>query len=192
MIKEIENWLSEPVYWTGVELYEKYGENDRLKKMFSTSADSYNKKKIAQLLTEILEATRLIEQQKPKNQLPPEVQLLQNAANSLMDERSALKERARMLVAQGIKEGPELAEIANNLAFGIKNQLDSIYARIQYAQMNGSLPETDAAAAMSIAEMIKRRNTLRTYLSRGTDPAKIEKWKAEAFQLDLKIKELES
>lgn len=191
MIKEIENWLLDPVYWTGVELYDKYGSSAMFKRQFAGSGDAYNKKKITQLLTEILEKAKEAEAQKPVIPEKPEITQLKTLANSLMDERSALKERARVIVADGRREGPELQEIALNLAFGIKHQLDSIYGRIQYAQVNGSLPETDAAASLTIVEMIKRRNTLRTYLSRSQDQAKLEKWKSEIFQLDLKIKELE-
>ena len=192
MIKEIENYLEEPVYWTGVELYDRYGSNDFLKRMFSASGNSFNKKKVTTELTKILEAAK--EQAAKKAAIPdaPGVAELRSQANALMDERSALKERARVLISQGAKEGPELHEIAFALAFGIRHQLDSIYGRIQYAQVNGSLPETDAAASLSITSMIRRRNTLRTYLSRGKNPAKIDAWKAEIFQLDLKLKELES
>ncbi len=192
MITEIENYLAEPIYWTGVELYAQYGTDDFLKRMFSGSANSFNKKKVTTELTKILEAARQKEAQKVAIPDPPGVAELRSQANALMDERAAMKERARVLISNGTKEGPELQEIAFALAFGIRHQLDSIYGRIQYAQVNGSLPETDAAASLSITAMIRRRNTLRTYLSRGKNLAKINGWKAEIFQLDLKLKELES
>ncbi len=192
MIQEIENWLAEPAYWAGVELYDKYGDSDMLKKFFQGSSDSYNKKKLAAELTAILDKARELESAKPIIEDSAQVKDLKTLGNSLMDERAALKERARVLVASGIKEGPDLHEIAMSLAFGIRYQLDSIFGKIQFEKVNGVLPESDGAAVLTIADMIKRRNTLRTYLSRGGRPEKIEKWKAELFQLELKIKELES
>ena len=191
MIKEIQNWLEEPAYFAGAELYEKYGSSQMLKDMFRGSSDSYNKKKLSQELTSLLQAALEAEAAKPVVEDTPDVKNLKSKASSLMDERSALKERARVFIASGVKEGPELQEIAFKLAFDIRSELDSIFGRIQYYQVNGALPQSDAPAIQSIAGMVSRRNTLRTYLSRGGQPEKIEKWKAELFELDQKIKEFQ-
>jgi len=191
MIQEIEAWLQGPVYWDGVELYEKYGSSDMLKRMFAGSGDSFNKKKLASELTIILEEARAKQAITPAAEEPAEIKELRTQANSLMDQRSALKERARIIIAGGVKEGPELREIAHSLAFGIKSQLDGIFGRIRYCQLNGSLPDPGPVALLTVADMVKRRNTLRTYLSRGGKPEKLEKWKSEAFELDLKIKQME-
>lgn len=191
MIKEIEKWLQEPVYWNGVELYDKYGESPVLKRMFQGTADNFNKKKLGAELMMLLEAAKAAEAIKPVIPDSVEITQLKVSANSLMDERSALKERARTLISQGTKEGDELKEIAFSLAYNIRESLDSIFGRIQYAKVNGSLPETTGSAINSIAQMVRRRNTLRTYTSRGGKPEKLEKWKAELFELELKIKEME-
>ena len=191
MIKEIENWLCKPVYFDGVELYEKYGSSAMLKRVFAGSSDSFNKKKLTNELTEILEAAKAKEAAKPAIVEPQEVKDLHTQAQNLMAQRSALKERARVIISLGITQSDELKTIAYQLAYDLKSELDGIYGRIQYWKVNGQLPHSEAAAIQGIAELIKRRNTVRTYLSRDGKPEKLEKWKSELFELDLKIKEME-
>lgn len=191
MIKEIENWLTEPVYFDGVELYERYGTSGMLKRLFAGSSDSFNKKKLTNELAKILEDAKALEAAKPAVVEPEEVKALHTQAYSLMSQRSALKERARVIISLGITQSDELKSIAYQLAYDIRAELDSIYGRIQYWKVNGQLPHSEAAAIQGIADLIKRRNTVRTYLSRDGKPEKLEAWKAELFELDLKIKEME-
>lgn len=191
MIQEIENWLSEPVYIVGVELYAKYGTSAYLKRVFPTSSDSFNKKKLTNELTQILEDAKAIEAAKPVQQETDEIKALRSQAKSLLDQRSALKERARVIVSLGITESDELKTIAYQLAYDLKKELDSIYGRIQYWQVNGYLPESETIAITGVSDLIRRRNTVRTYLSRKGNPEKLKIWQAELFELDLKIKELE-
>lgn len=191
MIKEIETWLSEPVYFDGVELYNQYGTNAMLKRLFAGSGDSFNKKKLTDELAKILEAEKAKEALKPVQVETDEIKDLRALAGSLMDQRSALKERARVIISLGIHESEELKSIAYQLAYDIKSELDSVYGRINYWQVNGFLPHNDAVAITGISDLIKRRNTVRTYLSRKGNPEKLKKWQAELFELDQKIKELE-
>jgi len=191
MIKQIENWLLEPVYAEGIELYNLYGSSELLKRLFRESADNFNKKKLFQELTKILDIAKAQEAEKPVQTETDDIKALRAVAGNLMDQRAAAKERARVIVSLGIHQSDELKSIAYQLAYDLKEELDQTYGRIKYWQVNGYLPQSDKIAISGITELIKRRNTVRTYLSRKGDPEKIKKWRAELFELDQKIKETE-
>ncbi|GAB2780419.1 hypothetical protein GCM10027275_24950 [Rhabdobacter roseus] len=192
MIQEIEAWLAEPVYWTGVELYQAHGSNAVLKRLFAGSSDGYNKRKLTEELARILDEAREREAAKPVVEETDEIRTLKARGAALMDERSALKERARTLISQGTTQGDELKEMAHRLAYGLRQELDDVYGRVKFWETHGYLPETSEAAVQSVADLVKRRNTLRTYLtpSRGGTPEKIRLWQAELFEKEALIKKL--
>ena len=188
IIEQIEAWLKAPVYYDGVLLYERYGDSGLLKRMFAKSGDDYNQKKLHQELEALLEEA-LARQAELDDKTPPEVKDLKLKARTLMDERTALKERARGMIRQGVRDGQELKAIAHRLAFGIKGELDQAYGRLNFYERNGFLPEADTRGVITFADLIRRRNTLRTYLSRGTDQARLQEWRAELYEIENRLKD---
>lgn len=159
-----------------------------LKRMFAASGDDYNQKKLHLELEAILEEA-IARQAELDDKTPQEIKVLELKTRTLMDERTALKERARGMISRGIKEGDELKTIAHRLAFGIKAELDQAFGRLNFYERNGFLPQADTRKAATPAELVKRRNTLRTYLSRGTDQGKLQEWRAELHEIENRLRD---
>lgn len=190
-INGIKSWLNQPTYWEGVQLYVKYGDNAYLKKQFRENSDSWLKSLLAKELTELLAQLEAQEQAKVMAR-PAEVEALLKEAKSLMDERTALKERARVYVEQGHDESPELEAIVRRIMEEIRPRLDEIYGLRDFWDANGYLPASAEVAVQTVGELYKRRNALRVYISRAKEGnPKLELWKAELFGIETKLKALE-
>lgn len=190
-IEEIEKWFETEIYYEGVQLYLKYGTNDYLKKFFNDGTERHRRTLLSTELKELLEQLVLEAQQKADAR-PNELQQLLREAGSLMDERTALKERARQLIERKIDTPQELGEIALEIMQRITPRLDEIFGLRDFYESNGYLPETAAIAVQSISELYTRRNTLRTYLSRtvAKGSPKRQLWLNELFGIEQKLKGL--
>lgn len=190
-IDDIKAWLEEPTYWEGVQLYCTHGTNAYLKEQFQESSESWLRALLTSELTELLQAFEAAEKAKV-NARPAEITTLLKEAQSLMDERSALKERARLYIEQGHDASQELQRIAKRIIGEIKPRLDEIFGLRDFYDANGYLPQSAEVAIQTVASLVKRRNTLRTYLSRTKgNSSKLELWRAELFEIENKIKSLE-
>jgi hypothetical protein len=190
-IEEIEKWFETEIYYEGVQLYLKYGTNDYLKKFFNDGTERHRRTLLSTELKELFEQLVLEAQQKADAR-PNELQQLLREAGSLMDERTALKERARQLIERKIDTPQELGEIALEIMQRITPRLDEIFGLRDFYESNGYLPATAAIAVQSISELYTRRNTLRTYLSRTATKgsAKRQLWLNELFGIEQKLKGL--
>lgn len=190
-IEEIEKWFESEIYYEGVQLYQKYGTNDYLKKFFNDGTERHRRALLSTELKELLEHLQLEAQQKADAR-PSELQQLLREAGSLMDERTALKERARQLIERKLDTPQELGEIALEIMQRITPRLDEIFGLRDFYEANGYLPETAALAVQSISDLYTRRNTLRTYLSRTAPNGspKRQLWLNELFAIEQKIKGL--
>jgi hypothetical protein len=187
LVDKINAWLEKPIYWDGVELYKAHGSVAYLKSYLEAGSESYRKKILLDELTKMRDALAS-EIQEEEEAMPAELSNRTKYARSLMDERFALKERARVLYGSGITEGDELHEIASRIVTEINAELDEIHGMEAFWQANKFIPESAPAAVLNVADLIKRRNTLRTYVSRGTtDPTKLNSWKSELLDLNNRI-----
>ncbi|WP_428663487.1 hypothetical protein [Runella sp.] len=192
IIEEITAWLENEMYYEGVQLYQKYGSNAYLKKFFNDGTENHRRNLLTTELKELLTATVATVTAKEAAR-PDVVQILMREAGSLMDERTALKERARLIIERKIDTEAELSEIVLRIMQGINPRLDEIFGLRDFYDANGYLPETAAVAVQSVSELINRRNTLRTYLSRTAKKGspKRQLWQSELFGIEQKLKTLE-
>jgi Rad3-related DNA helicase len=190
-IEEIRQWFDTEIYFEGVQLYAKYGSNDYLKQFFADGTERHRRNLLTSELKELLELLEQAQEQK-KEARPSELQQLLREAGSLMDERTALKERARQLIERKLDTPQELGEIALEIMQRITPRLNEIFGLRDFYEANGYLPETAAIAVQSISELYTRRNTLRTYLSRTATKGspKRQLWLNELFAIDQKLKGL--
>lgn len=192
IIQKITTWLETELYYEGVLLYDKYGANEYLKKFFNAGTESHRRVLLTQELTALLEVT--MSNLKVKEESRPDVvQTLMREAGSLMDERTALKERARLIIERKLDTEQELGEIARHIMEEINPRLDEIFGLRDFYDANGYLPETAVVAVQSVSELINRRNTLRTYLSRTAKKGspKRQLWQSELFGIEQKLKTLD-
>jgi len=186
IIAQLESWMKAPVYFDGVVIYEKHGKSNFLKRLFSKGSDDYNFQVLHRELEALLKDLRDKKAEKD-DKTPEEVKILKANAKRLMDERVILKEQARQLVANGVTEGEQLRKIAFRLAFDIKKELDRDFGRIDFYERNGFLPQIDESVKLTPEQLVKRRNTLRTYISRGKNPEKLVAWKKELELIELQL-----
>lgn len=192
IIQELNAWLENEIYYEGVQLYEKYGSNAYLKKFFCEGTESHRRTLLTQELTELLDVTMATVKTKEESR-PDVVQILMREAGSLMDERTALKERARVLIERKLDTEGDLSEIALKIMQEINPRLDEIFGLRDFYDANGYLPETAAVAVQSVTELLTRRNTLRTYLSRTAKKGspKRQLWQSELFGIEQKLKTID-
>lgn len=191
LIEKLENWLKAPVYYEGVQLYEMHGKSKLLKRMFSKGSDDYNFHVLHRELESLLDDARK-KQAELDDKTPHFIKDLRNDTKRLMDERVILKEQARQVISQGETSGERLKEIAFRLAFGIKKDLDRKFSMIEFWERNGFLPEMQQHKQRNVAELVKRRNTLRTYVSRAKDPEKLKEWKKELEEIEIALKDAQT
>lgn len=191
LIEKLENWLKAPVYFEGVQLYEMHGKSSLLKRMFSKGSDDYNFHVLHRELESLLDEARK-KQAELDDKTPHFIKDLRNDTKRLMDERVILKEQARQVISQGETSGERLKEIAFRLAFGIKKDLDRKFAQIEFWEKNGFLPDPQRHQERSVAEMIRRRNTLRTYISRSKNSDRLNDWKMELQEIEIALKDAQA
>lgn len=200
-LDKLTAWLDQPAYNAGVLLYEKLLGEGFLLSMLKRGADDYNRKQLAKALTQ--KHAELVTQAQAVRDSYPEPLLEQlGTGGLLMDERTILKERMRVLYNSGVSESPELKEMAFRI-LSIKDELDRIYGRKHFFEQNGFLPDQASAPpeAETPADLLRRRNSVRTYVTKYKkqlettyEPAEREKvqkkltrFQAELLDLDQHI-----
>jgi hypothetical protein len=186
-ISILNDWLEAPLYWRGVELYDTYGSSAFLKKLFKGSEDDYNRDKLIEAITKIV-ASLHAQQEHEIEQLPESLKNKLDKAKGMMDYRSALKERLRVYYHQNTS-----AKICKPVAFeilDINQKVDDIYGEEKFYKSTGYLPERVELNGGNLPDLLKRRTTLRTYLSRTKNPEKLAEFKQEMFEVEKQIEAL--
>lgn len=189
---KIDAWLKQPIYWDGIEIFEQHSTSKFLIDYLKAGSEDFRKTMLHKELLKIKETlSSQIEQEEVET--PAKIKAGKQEARALMDRRFALRERARLLYESGITEGEELHNIAKTIMQEINPRIDEIEGIESFWGANKFLPESQEVAISNIADLIKRRNNLRSYVSRGTaDPAKLEAWKSELFELENKINAIQN
>lgn len=190
-MEEIRTWLEDSTYyWKGVELYKKYGSGGFLATMLAQGEDDYNRTKLHEELSKFVEAHEekvVVE----KQQYPEALQSDLLKAQSLMDERADLKAQLRRSWRMG-EAAKERAPLALRM-LGIKTEIDHIYSTEKYYNTMKALPKDDFDIEDEVAALMKRRSTVRTYVSRyrnKPDSPKHREYNDELFQLTEKLRVL--
>ncbi|MBD2700138.1 hypothetical protein IC229_05795 [Spirosoma sp. BT702] len=166
-ITQLQAWLDRPVYTQGVVLYESLLGEGFLLTLFKTGDDAYNRGKLQDALEAHL--AQLLQQQADQKAAYPDTLKSQlSSAGQLMDERTLLKERLRVLFNSGVGQSDDAKALAFRI-LGITDQLDAIYGEQHFFEQHGFLP--DAASAQlpesdTLADLLKRRNSVRTYVTK--------------------------
>lgn len=165
-IQQLTDWFERPIYLDGVVLYERLVGSGFLLTLLKTGEDDYNRQKLTAGLENALQTLQAEEAARQASYPPSLVRQLERGG-LLMDERTILKDRMRTCYNAGITESGELKEMAFRI-LAIKDELDQIYGRRHFFEQNGFLPE--AATALpeqpSPDDRLRRRNTLRTYVTK--------------------------
>lgn len=187
MIAEITAWLQSPKYWDGVRLYEKFGESQFLKSLFHASEDDYNRGKLVEELERINSEAVQVEQRVVES-MPADLVDQLEKARRLMDERSAIKERIRTFYLDG-----KVEDAIRPLAFEIlriNDRLLTIYDNERFFRQTGHMPDAQSLSEETIPQLITRRNTLRTYISREKKDHKRVEFQNEMFAVVKKLEAL--
>jgi hypothetical protein len=106
-----------------------------------------------------------------------------------MDERGALKERLRVYYQQDRPAG-ELKEAAFRI-LEIGKELDGIYSEKRFWNQTGYLPERATETEETPEQLLKRRNTLRTYVTKYRKSGaaeKLQRYESELWEVEEKLK----
>ncbi|QIP14729.1 hypothetical protein G8759_19970 [Spirosoma aureum] len=164
-LEQLSHWLDRPVYTEGVVLYEQLIGAGFLLTMLKRGPDDYNR----QRLTDALQAKRdeLASTLRARQLAYPEPIVAAKADEKLLlDERTVTKERFRMKLNSGSTGDEETEEWAFRV-LDIRDQLGAIYGERDFFDQHGYLPEvTSIDPEQNQADLLKRRNTLRTYVTR--------------------------
>jgi hypothetical protein len=167
-IEEIQAWLQKPRYQAGVELYAKLSSSSAfLQQLFAKGYDDYNQKRLHKELSATLSAL-LKAQEVTYERYPLELKQDLLSGKQLMDIRQALKEQCRTLIESAAGSGgamPNLKEQAFRI-LDIGDELTVIYGKKRFVDKNGYLPEPATNDGDTREELLLRRNTVRTYVSR--------------------------
>lgn len=188
-MEEIRIWLEDSTYyWQGVELYKKHIGGGFMLTMLNQGDDEYNRAQLYEKLGKLVEA-HTEKEIEIKNAYPEELQGQLTQAQNLMDERADLKAQLRRSWRQG-EPAKERQPLALRV-LEIKQEIDHIYATEKYFNSMKALPKDDFDVEDEIAGLMKRRNTVRTYVSRyrlRTESKKYREYNDELFQLTEKLR----
>jgi len=164
-IDQLNDWLDKPVYDQGVLLYEKLIGTGFVLSMLKSGADDYNRNTLTQALTAKRDELAT-QQQELTERYPEELTASLDVAGLLMDERTALKERLRMRLNEGVTDSVHHKDWAFRI-LEIRDELGAIYGRKEFFDQHGYLPDVASLDAEATpAQLMKRLLTVRTYVTR--------------------------
>lgn len=164
-LDKLNQWLDQPVYEQGVVLYQQLLGDGFVLDMLKTGPDAYNRQTLLDALT--AKRDELAAQRQARIETYPE-DLLDSLemGKTLMDERTAIKERMRMRLNSGVTESEEIKDWAFRI-LSIVDQLGGIYGRRDFFDEHGYLPDAVSVDhERTPAQLMQRMLTLRTYVSR--------------------------
>jgi hypothetical protein len=204
---EIEAWIQGARnYDEGLILYNQYGKNHNLKRVFMRGPDEYNIEKLLSELEQLREMGRpVITAPAPETKMDiPQVATANYEDRShlivqdkpakhkeLHDQwRKAYKEASHIHQTQLVMEmhKNERGEAAGRIIHLFENIIAPCWDQLDHFEKYGSWPESQVETKTyeTPAEILTRRNTLRTYIARSKgDPKKITKIEAWQNELDV-------
>lgn len=219
MKAELQRILSNWSYSEGLEWYKAHVQGKFfLKELFSKSDDAYNAQKLRSSLNDIFRELP-DEYQAPKKETPKPTgekpllklpkasiealkipKVVEDAA--LSPEEMQLDEEWKPLYREAMYRRQSLTEEMSDaerkeIAFEVLNLMDEvqkIWEKKDFLRKHGSLPEFENPGldGLSLQQMMTRRNTLRSYLSKAKKGQlksdKIPEWEAEIQELERRIK----
>lgn len=137
-MEAIDKWFTNTDYWEGVALYEKYGDNDFLKNLFSSSKSSYNQSKLFDELKALTKkSTRDIVKEVLVIKTQPNIFLIKKKEHELQQIYRALdNNRYQLMRATSDKTRREYAFQILKL----QQKKQTIYRELDYMQEFGTLP----------------------------------------------------
>lgn len=212
----IEQWLNGPRdYMAGVALYLTYGNNMNLKRVFSHGPSDYNVEKLAYELEHIKHLGEATEKKKPVHvpQLPPQeyvppVEPAPDRSQYVIQEKPELYHQLHREWRQFYKQASHLhqtqlgmdqhkndrGKAARQIIELFENEISPRWEMLDYFEEHGHFPEVtkpEPIQYVTAADMLKRRNNLRTYITKYQDnPKKITQlaaWRKEIEYLNEKL-----
>lgn len=137
-MEAIDKWFTNTDYWEGVSLYEKYGDNDFLKNLFSSSKSSYNESKLYEELKALIKNnSRDIVKEELVIKTQPNIFLIKKKEHELQQIYRALdNNRYQLMRATSDKTRREYAFQILKL----QQKKQTIYRELDYMQEFGTLP----------------------------------------------------
>lgn len=167
LLERLAAWLDNRVYFDGVMLYKQIHGEGFMLSMLAGGDDDYNRKKLTAALQThhdqlSAELTAIVDR------YPDSLTGDLSRGGSLMDERTAIKERFRVLADLGTTKGEELKQMAYRV-LTIRDELGTIYGRKEFFHQHGYLPDVPVVdPAITEAALMKRLLSVRTYISKET------------------------
>jgi hypothetical protein len=196
-IAEIHSWLqSERAYADGVSLFLKFSSNDFLKKLFVKSQSAFNRDLLKKELEKLSgETASPVQVRKTGDKIradyykyPEEIRALIDRKNILHKEMSHLHSRLRSM------HQPKRQEAAARIV-SIDKELIAIWKQVDAYIASGRLPEKETpttckTSPQTLLETIRRRDNLRSYITKGEkkNDSRVPEWIAEKTSLDKRIK----
>lgn len=211
----IEAWINgDRNYDAGVMLYVLHGRNHNLKRVFQRGPDAYNIEKLASELEEIkhcggqlkMEGVPVVEYRPDQEAFPPSAPdrshlIVKEKPQKYNDlHKMWLDAYKKASYLQQNKLGMDLhknvrAAAAKEIIEIFEHVITPCWDKLDYYNEHGTFPEdiNDAKVYETPAEMLKRRNNLRTYITKFKDDPKkaikIDAWKKEMDELNTKLDE---
>lgn len=214
---EIEIWLhGNRDYNKGVQLYQKYGRNFNLMRVFLRGEDEYNREKLLyeldiikhqadQLPISIGKQVNIVEAASNAAAKMPEYDRTKLIVEEKPDKYNELHKRwrAAFKLASHLHQTKLVMDIHKNERAAatakimelFENEISPCWDMIDYFDKNGHFPENlkEKKEYSTPAEMLKRRNNLRTYITKFKDDVKkmaqVEAWTMELKELNIKLNE---
>lgn len=185
----VEKWFKgKRDYAEGCQLYLKHGDDEFLKKLFQKSITVFNRKKLEQELRNISDATPDIPIKKrfevaTKKEyagLPAEVKKLKEVKDILFKEMRHLHSQLVHYKTDKEREAPAFRILV------IVDQLMTYWKKLDYYAEHKKLPQEELKVekAVTPAVAVRRIHTLRTYISRAPQSAKLQDWKDDITRLN--------
>lgn len=214
---EIETWLSKKgPYQEGIDLYKRAGGNAVLIKNFQAGHNRLMEdllRKQLQGILQLIPAGPAAKSPVPAaGKEPAEIVRLKSEKTALMQRMSHLHGLLRNYTVVDIQgtghalvvDFPAFRGASPNgtalqtalLLLKLEKEQQAIWAKLDYYAIHGHLPEAPAPRQTTpvipetLPELIKRRNTVRTYISKAKSPEDRTRWTGELDLLEKKINEL--
>ena len=184
MIEDIRNYLDSPGdYFTGVDLYERYGHSQSLKRLLRVGGDTpSNSETLAYELYKLAALPPVKSVHSIKKPSPPplvqkvDVQIRREntpeADQCRSDVVSKLKIRDHLHASLSlVRSQKERCQAALQI-LELSDQIDEGYRRLDHFNTHGSLPAlkenmiTENSSELTAFQLFQRQKTLRTYVSR--------------------------
>jgi hypothetical protein len=186
-IADIDSCLKSFDYFTATQLYQKYGKDKFLQTLFSKGPSTYNQDRIKrelEALNEKSDAPGFASSYIPENEytlLPESVKNLKFKKDMLFKEATNI--HSRLLQMKPKERGKAVFQLLD-----MWDEIRALWNQLDHYEQHKVLPVEEVpkiALPLSPVALIKRRNNLRSYLTKGRT-----KYKAELEQIEKKLEEL--